>query len=677
LTVYTPFLRRFTDEKARDLTETVALYREVQRANNATIWSDVDIVDHIHTHCVEGVKQYVALPSHHAILQALDRCQRALIEQEATIISFPEIDWSRAHLSMMEQVKLNRFLRSKQYFLANQERVADRFGDALCGLAAGIISELPPMGGSDDSSFTAPLIHTIAKPNELVDKIIGTITTPELVDVGLFTAVQNQIYENICRYSGVVPYEQSKKPLVTPLEADLSPKELVETYLYRTPFFELLQTPVPFVLPQETRFSGHWIIAPSGRGKTTLLHEMFLDDVQRDASIVVMDSKGEFIDPIKNLAAIRDRLVLIEPSEAHPIALNPLDVPQSEVMHTVALIEYVMAGLLDAKFTALQSNLFRNVIPAIIAALPNPTLDTFRDVLTHGFDPQYLPRLDRRAQEFFRDKDSGFSSKTYRDTRREIVWRLDFLMSNRIFSAIFTAPHTKLDLAREIDLGKIIIINNSKALLTDQGSEFFARFFVALILHAAQQRSGRPREKKLPCFVYIDECQTVIRRDENIATILDECRSQNIALILGHQRTSQLAPEVLSAVSNCAIRMANSDDEAKYLSDKLRMDADELRSLPRGTFATFVRDLTPKGLRLRIDKRDLNSFPKMTAAEWRAVKDRMHAQFSHTPQPDAAGRYLPPPPEVSIRTRKGSAIPSRRAPEHPGDPGEPAPKWGK
>ena len=36
----------------------------------------------------------------------------------------------------------------------------------------------------------------------------------------------------------------------------------------------------------------------------------------------------------------------------------------------MSLIEYIMAGLLDAKFTALQSTLFRNVVPAIIEAIP-------------------------------------------------------------------------------------------------------------------------------------------------------------------------------------------------------------------------------------------------------------------------------------------------------------------
>jgi hypothetical protein len=60
------------------------------------------------------------------------------------------------------------------------------------------------------------------------------------------------------------------------------------------------------------------------------------------------------------------------------------------------------------------------------------------------------------------------------------------------------------------------------------------------ILAAAQQRAGRPQREKLPCYFYIDECQNVIRRDEKISTILDECRSQRIAMIMAHQRSAQI-----------------------------------------------------------------------------------------------------------------------------------------
>jgi hypothetical protein len=196
-------------------------------------------------------------------------------------------------------------------------------------------------------------------------------------------------------------------------------------------------------------------------------------------------------------------------------------------------------------------------------------------------------------------------------------------MTNPVIKQMFSALKTKLDIGKEMDAEKIILIDNSKQRLNEEGAEFFGRFFIALVLAAAEQRSGRKQSEKRPCFFYIDECRNVIRRDEKISTILDECRSQKIGMILAHQRTTQITnSNVLDALANCAIRMANSDDEAKYLADKLRSDTDSLRSLPRGTFATYVRDLTSSALALKVPYVDLSKLPRMSAAEQRALRDR-------------------------------------------------------
>jgi hypothetical protein len=243
---------------------------------------------------------------------------------------------------------------------------------------------------------------------------------------------------------------------------------------------------------------------------------------------------------------------------------------------------------------------------------------------------------------------------------------------------MFSAVQTKLDIGKEMDAGRVIVINNSKAILTDEGAEFFGRFFIALIARAAQQRAGRSSDQKKPCFVYIDECQTVIAKDARIPILLDECRSQKIALILAHQRTAQLSAPVLDAAANCAIRMANSDDEAKYLSDKLRMDTDTLRSLPRGTFATFIRDRTPNGLAVKVPYIEMNKLPKMSEEEQGAIRDRMRAQFctaldARVSAPDSAADIVPL--QATATDAPARPVASTSDP-HGGEHAEPAEKWG-
>ncbi len=636
---------------------------------------------------VEQVTKLVELPNCVPVCQALDKCQRDMLALETVIFSEPAADFSKP-LSLKEQLDLNRHLRAQEYFLAHQDRIWQHLVTALGSIFCVIIKSLPEVA---ESPFTAPLVSVLPKPHDLVDRIIGTLFTPELIDNGLFTFVQSQIYQNVCRFSNVPTDGSSKKPLVTASEADLAPEELVNTYLGGTPFQPLFLTPVPFQLPSEQRFSGHWIIAPPGRGKTTLLHQMFLDDVKRDASIIVMDLKGDLINPIKELQAVKDRLILIDPDPDHPLALNPLDIPKTNVAHTVSLLEYIFSALLEAKMTALQMTLFRSVLPALVEVVPNATLETFRDIIENGTGryKEYIETLSPDLKDFFY---RHFNSKTYAETRTQLIWRLQFLMTNPVIKQMFSALKTKLDIGKEMDAGKIILIDNSKQKLGEEGAEFFGRFFIALVLAAAQQRAGRPQSEKLPCYFYIDECQNVIRRDEKISTILDECRSQKIAMIMAHQRSAQIIiPNVLDALSNCAVRMANSDDEAKYLADKLRTSPDFMRSLPRGTFATFVRDLTPTALALKIPYTDLSTLPRITAAEQQAIRERMRAQFSFSPQkPDMRPPQISPqrpdtrPPQAPAQPPASAAAKIPKAPPpvpaktdpHTGEHTEPATKWG-
>ena len=283
--VFTPFLRRFTDERAYDLAETVSLYNRVIAAHRATIWAEDDAIERVSGFIFEQVTKLVELPDYLPVCQALDKCQQELLALETTIFSEPAVDFSRP-LSLKDQVDLSRRLRAQEYFLAHQDRICEQLVTALGNLCAGILQSLPELA---ESPFTAPLISLLPYPHDVVDRIIGTILTPELFDVGLFTVVQDQIHQNMCRFSNVPLDLSSKKALIKANEADLPPEDLVDTYLGDTPFHSLFLTPVPLQLPAEQRFSGHWIIAPPGRGKTTLLHSMFLDDLKRDASIIVMD----------------------------------------------------------------------------------------------------------------------------------------------------------------------------------------------------------------------------------------------------------------------------------------------------------------------------------------------------------------------------------------------------
>jgi hypothetical protein len=357
-----------------------------------------------------------------------------------------------------------------------------------------------------------------------------------------------------------------------------------------------------FNMPVAQRFAGTWIVAPPGRGKTNLLHTLIAEDRKQFCTIVLMDSKGDLINAYRGLPDV----VIIE---ASTVQINPFQLGSST--RTLDFLEYIFSALLETKLTPKQTTLFRCVL-ALMLRIPNATIETFRRVLVHGWKEYQdaVMELDESNRDFFfvEGRKSEFDGGQYNETKQEVLQRLRLLVSNDYLKQIFTVPHSNINFFELLDSRKTIIIDNSKDELGENGAEFFGRFFVAMVWMAAVSRSRQKQTDKVPVYFYIDECHTVIKRDTKVTTILDECRSQKIALILAHQRITQIEPNVIDALNNCAIRMANSDDDAESLAKRFRVDAPALR-LPVGQFACFVRDKTPQAVTINVPLFDTSQFP--------------------------------------------------------------------
>lgn len=420
-------------------------------------------------------------------------------------------------------------------------------------------------------------------------------------------------------------------------------------YVKDTPLMKIFEQRIPFEL-EDKRDLGWYICSPAGKGKTNLLVHQLLMDAKTNGSIIVLDSKGDLINAIKDLK-LQKQVVVIDP-DPH-LALNPLQIGATST-HSVAFLEYLFSSLMETKPTALQSTLFRSIF-LVLQKVPNASFATFRHFLVHGWK-EYdaaIQQLDIEDQEFFYKGE--YDSATYKDTKQQLLWRIrDLTTSIPLLREMFKSPTTKINMTEWMDSQHIYLINNSKQLLDDAGAEFFGRFFIAMIRAAADQRSNRKPEDKNPVRLYMDECHTVIARDEKLAGILDECRSQRIQVIAAHQRLPQIqSANVLDALSNCGIRMANSDEDAPALAPRLRATTEHLRGLPTGSFAAYVRDVTPQAVTLKIPLVDSANHPKLTRGEIALRQQYFRERYCYAPVvvEEEAVEERPPRPKYPLSPR--------------------------
>ena len=522
---------------------------------------------------------------------------------------------------------------------------------------------LPKIAG--DGEITSPL-SSLVKPGRFVESLVRPF------DAQLFPVFAERYTDNVYRISGVTRGKHAKPPKLDEphLYDDPSP------FLEGTPFAGILATPLGTEIPQRARSSHHWIVAGTDAGKTTALQYFIAKDLERavrgECSLVVLDSQRQLIEELWSLnlfapgQPLDGKLCILDAADIqYPIAVNLFDMHLDRLAtlspldrerltnSALEMYDFIIGSLLQAEMTSRQSTLFRFVTRALFA-IPDATIHTFHDILKNGPGKyqRYIDTLDEIARDFFA---SDFNSNTqFKQTREQVNARLLAVLGNQTFLRMFSSPRSKVDFFTEINTpGKVILINAEKGLLKEEGTELFGRFFLALINQAAAQRTSIPKDQRLPCYVYVDECHNYIKNDPKIQVILAEARQQKVGVILAHQFLGQIDPPVRAALAaNTSIKMAArlSGSDLATMARDMKTVPDFISDQPVGSFAVFIRDATPAGaISMRFPPNPLSRFKHMRADEQEIVRDRNRAMYarhvpSDAPRESSQKRDAPPPP---------------------------------
>ena len=283
---------------------------------------------------------------------------------------------------------------------------------------------------------------------------------------------------------------------------------------------------------------------------------------------------------------------------------------------------------------------------------------------SHDF-AEYVPKLDSpTARTFF---ETEFNSREFDATKSQVRRRLWGILENKTFEHMFSYPHSKLRLSKEMNAGKVILINTSKDLLKQNGTEIFGRFFVALITQAALERASIPKSERLPTYVYIDEANDYFQGgDQNLPVILEQARKYRIAMTLAHQYLDQLDAKLrASFAANTSIKIMGgvSDKDARAFANEMRTSPETISAMRKfddhAEFAISVKNVTAGAMRLRVPFGHMERMPRMSDAEFAQVRDVQR------------DRYCVPVAEVRAALSKSVGANDMSGVDNSGHTGEP------
>ncbi len=693
--------------RERELRETRESWAEAERLWQASPLAQTEITDLVLELMREAMREFGREPAYPILLELCVATDRLLRLEDIIAI---EAEWPLIESDLEVALNVRKMLTRRKRWAANFDQM---FGIVRRQLLAGfgdLFRLFPEVcfeeWDADHEGFGVPLIELLRDPAAFIQELLLFAYDDATLRYDLFLRYREQLATNLLVASGFRPdaniREVEHRLIMPAAQKNKSAAELARLYLAHTPFETVLELPVPFEVPDHSRFEHCHIVGGTGHGKTQLLQRMIHDDLlkaqKERRSILVIDSQGDLIAKLRRLAlfdpeapnSLADRLVVIDPADMEfPAALNLFDakldrladyrpVDQERVLNgVIELYETFFGDLLGAELTQKQGVIFK-YLARLMLTIPDATIHTLMQLMDNGrpFKP-YMDKLNGSARYFF---EREFFDPSFAATKKQVLKRLWGVLATPAFERMFAQPTNKLDLFEALQDGKIVLVSTAKDLLKRDGSQLFGRFVLAMVAQATAERATVPEDERTPTFVYVDEAQEYFGGDD-IETMLNQGRKYGVGLTLAHQALDQLSPRLRAVLaSNTTMKCAGgvSAKDARALAEELHTTPDFIESMTRRgdrtEFAAWVKHRTANAVRLSVPLGFLERQPTLSdeAYDQLEVRNRARycgtladASFAASIAPDAAVEDAPP---VGAREQPSSVPPRRLADPEPLQP---------
>ena len=311
---------------------------------------------------------------------------------------------------------------------------------------------------------------------------------------------------------------------------------------------------VPFGIKAKDRQRHMYVVGKTGMGKSTLLENMAVQDIQNGEGMAFIDPHGSAAETLLDYIPehrLNDVVYFAPFDTAHPISFNVMEDVDPDKRHLVVsgLMSTFKKIWVDA-WSARMEYILTNALLAIIEYPDTTLLSVNRLFADKAYRNQVVAYIkDPAVKSFWVDEFANYTDRFAAEALPAIQNKIGQFTGNPLIRNIIGQPHSSFDIRKIMDEKKILIMNLSKGLIGETNANLLGSMLTTRIYLAAMSRADLPvaQMKKMPNFYfYVDEFQSFA--NATFANILSEARKYHLNLIIAHQYIAQMEEEVRDAV---------------------------------------------------------------------------------------------------------------------------------
>jgi len=311
---------------------------------------------------------------------------------------------------------------------------------------------------------------------------------------------------------------------------------------------------VKFGIKAKDRTKHMYVIGKTGMGKSTLLENLAIQDIQNGEGLAFIDPHGGTAEKLLEYVPqerIKDVLYFAPFDTEYPVSFNVMEDVGADKRHLVVngLMSTFEKIWVDA-WSARMAYILNNTLLALLEYPDSTLLGVNRMLADKDYRKKVVDNVkDPSVKSFWVEEFGKYTERFAAEATPAIQNKVGQFTSNPLVRNLIGQPQSSFDIRKMMDEKKILIVNLSKGRVGEGNAKLIGSMLITKIYLAAMSRADLSASTlaQLPNFyLYVDEFQSFANK--SFADILSEARKYKLNLTIAHQYIEQMEEEVRDAV---------------------------------------------------------------------------------------------------------------------------------